>query len=630
MDLSFEDIYLLPNQYIKDLLNINDIDYDNEKNEKNYYEIMKIIYIIGDLNENDSGIFKHKLFKRYFLMNNVKLREKYFDKILENAGNLNRLEIVRKLIQDQISIEKEKVKIQEIREKREKENVDEEVKLLPSQEEHFEKLVQIVNKRWPVYVDTTPMGGGKTFVTNEIGRTLAKANNKIQLIIVAPKAVHMKWERVSKKFRNNVLDILNYERLTGKKNKELKNRFLERDGNNYTVTTFFEKVVREGVFLIFDESQNNKNRKSLRSIASLTLINYITEEALKGGRSRVALLSASPGNKKEHTFNILRMVGIIKTYNKYQDAFNQTYDFSLKVNKILTTQICRRYTGLQKEEVYNYCHVLYKNVIKDFLSSSGPSPELPENADFKNGYYNITKEEDKDKIREGISLLQNIKKIDDDVEKYLGLEMTREIKEKIRKLKEKRQQNLAKVSISMTLIENGKIYDIHRIAKKTLLTKKSSKVIIGVNRRESIMRLKQYLRAFKPLILHGDVKQKDRDDIVDIFNDDSLDRRLLIMITTVGSVGLDLDDKFGQFPRYMYIVPDFKFLDQYQVTGRIARVDTKSAPTLRFFYAKAQSKNMEESNLINSIARNTDDAKDLLESDKSLKFPGDYEKEIEP
>jgi superfamily II DNA or RNA helicase len=82
------------------------------------------------------------------------------------------------------------------------------------------------------------------------------------------------------------------------------------------------------------------------------------------------------------------------------------------------------------------------------------------------------------------------------------------------------------------------------------------------------------------LVLVGDTVQSKREQIISRFNHPSLDDSLLIMSNQVGDVGIELDDKHGEFPRTMIMLPPGNMISFLQLIGRIHRVDTRSNPSV--------------------------------------------------
>jgi superfamily II DNA or RNA helicase len=81
------------------------------------------------------------------------------------------------------------------------------------------------------------------------------------------------------------------------------------------------------------------------------------------------------------------------------------------------------------------------------------------------------------------------------------------------------------------------------------------------------------------LILNGNTPQSDRENIVKSFQENPKSKILLIS-AAVGGVGLELDDKIGNKPRRMYVLPTTNAIQFMQTVGRIQRTHTKSDSTV--------------------------------------------------
>lgn len=623
---TLEQVYVLTDDWIKEWLARNNVNSTNTVHDRMIST--QLLNVNHYVNELDKVYVYHKNFEKFYMMEDQALAN------LANAhglfrSNMNRFDLLRILINNQI----DPAEIQN--------NVVTEAQLLPSQIDHFNRTMNILNTTWYAYQDTSPMGAGKTFIVSNIGRTMRQTNPNISILIVSPVAVKTKWSRVPIRFgfKKNKIMVIGYELLAGRKNGSLNHPFLTRIDDTYRVTPFYDKLVKDGLLLVFDENQRVKNYKTLGSTAATTLVKHIVAVNKSGqGNSRIALLSASPGNEYEHTFNVMRMLGIASSavpfYRNRDTGFQEVVAFARQLNSRTTDQILGGSYPVNKEEAYELAHHLYVNVIKPAVSSSAPVPVIESGRDYKNGFYNITTNSDKGLIKAGVDLLSNIRKKRDREEPEGEISISEEMLASLNRLNIDAKSNNFQIQTSaMMHIEFGKIFDLNRVATEILNSNPNAKVILAVNYRASIARLVNMLNSYNPLILTGDInKQKTRDRIIDKFQEPNNDRRLLIAITKVISVGLDLDDKFGNFPRTMLVIPDFRFLDNYQVTGRISRIDTKSLSTLRFFYSKSNYIDAEtnEVSILESFIRKSDIANDLLVNGSDIKFPGEFDNYLEP
>jgi len=66
------------------------------------------------------------------------------------------------------------------------------------------------------------------------------------------------------------------------------------------------------------------------------------------------------------------------------------------------------------------------------------------------------------------------------------------------------------------------------------------------------------------------------------------------------STCVDLDDKVGDSPRFVFVCPNYNWMDLNQFTRRFHRVDSVSKPTIRFVYADCE---MSETAVMKNLER---------------------------
>ena len=75
--------------------------------------------------------------------------------------------------------------------------------------------------------------------------------------------------------------------------------------------------------------------------------------------------------------------------------------------------------------------------------------------------------------------------------------------------------------------------------------------------------------------------------MIDEFQKPDNNKRLIIGNLKVMCNGIDLDDKYGNFPRYAFVSPTFSAIDLYQFSCRFLRSsDSKSHTTIRYMFSK--------------------------------------------
>lgn len=109
------------------------------------------------------------------------------------------------------------------------------------------------------------------------------------------------------------------------------------------------------------------------------------------------------------------------------------------------------------------------------------------------------------------------------------------------------------------------------------IIQKNIKIVIGIHYKETMNRFKNNFNdlGLDYLLIDGSVKDKQR--IIDEFQNND---KYKLLITNIGCIntGVDLDDKIGNQPRVVFIVPNFKFTETLQFMYRFKRLNSKSEP----------------------------------------------------
>ena len=581
---------------------------------------------------NDRFYVFHTDFRTYYLMDDQSLIERINIHGLYQP-NMTRLDAIRTLINRAIRPDQNQA----------------EATLLPSQINHFNRSMEILHKIWYAYQDTSPMGAGKTYIVSNIARTMKQTIPELQIIVVCPVVVIDKWEHVPTLFgfKSEEIHVLGYERLAGVKFRDLSHPFLTRSDEtgegrdpDFTVTPFFDQMARNGVLLIFDENQRVKNPDAARTKAAATLTRHVVSlNRAKLSQSRIALLSATPGETDKVAFAIMQMLGIVTAKDIVNrgkiTGLNSVIQFSRKKNPAETELVLAQFPPSgNREEAYRLARELYVRAIKPSLSTSAPMPQLNHKNDYKNGFYQISGEQNRFKIMSGLDLLSKL---------AYSKSLTDEDLKAARLMGITDPNNTFEIMTrAMMYIEAAKIFDMARVANQYLVDNPTVKIVLMVNYTASVVELVNLLQEYKPMSLTGQ-ETRNRKKVLQKFQEPNLDRRVLIANTEVGSVGLDLNDKHGMFPRVMLIVPSFKFLSSVQATGRISRIDNMSDATVRFFYSalstsyhrtndlgQLEQVHTNEVTILDSYVRKSSVAKGYLADETTLVFPGDYPSVIEP
>lgn len=480
------------------------------------------------------------------------------------------------------------------------------------QKPHFERIEEIL-KNYYGYLDTSEPGTGKTHIALALC-----LKYKMQLMVVCPKSMMGKWLDKADEYGVKMCDVLTYAGLRGTNKYPPKHGYLEIKNGKYIATKKFQKLAVNRLLLVFDESHNVKN-KNAQFNASFALVKSVIG-LCQNNRApcRIALLSATPGNEKEHAGCVLKMLGFttkdsLYEYNRSAKKYNLTGLQDI-INKCHHMDPDKTYDitcrPVNRSTVNLICHDLLTCVVKPKCASEMTLPQnIYRKKDARDGYYNMPKE-DVHKIMEGINLLSNTVQYHHDTKKI-----------------QLQKGCWGNITSALMLIESGKVQTMARLAREKLNRNSNCKVILYFNFLKNMQRAKNILHDFNPLYMDGQTQTKKRRDIIEKFQQDNNNYRVLISNPKVGGVGIDLDDITGNHQRYLYIVPTYNYIDLHQSAGRIYRQQTKSTATIRFVYSKDFP---HETCILNAIARKRNIVRDMIiDNEQHVILPGEYKLEIE-
>lgn len=484
----------------------------------------------------------------------------------------------------------------------------EEILLRDYQLEHFNRICHILQTHY-AYIDTSNMGCGKTVVTIKLAK-----HYDLSLIVVCPLSVTTNWQKECEKYGVPLLKTITYQALRGTVNSPPTHGLLEKRDDEYVESDKYKEMVKKGILLVLDEVQKVKNDTVERKCVH-TLVKTLV--SMNNCISRVAALSATPCDKAIHAESILKIAGIIK-YSKLYDydyssrqytrlGIQEVIDYCKQLDPIKTEQILKPVI-IDSKSAPLLCYDLYTSIIKDRISSSMPEPPKVNQIikDAKNGFYNMTTQE-LQLIADGIALLKRATRFNDDTGQITSHSIS-----------------WGDVTNGEMMTHTGKIMKAVRLATVILDSVPNSKVVICGDYPKIISLALQPLSKYNPLFMYGQTKVKDRDIIIDKFQTPSNAHRVLITNPRVGGIGINLDDRSdgGDFPRYMLILPSFRFTDSHQATGRIFRATTRSNAFIRFIYSKQYRL---EAKILDCLARKAKVTRSMLYNGDDVVFPGEYQ-----
>lgn len=466
------------------------------------------------------------------------------------------------------------------------------------------------------YIDTSRPRSGKTLVALWLAKRYG-----FPLIIICPKTLIAVWKREADKYGVEIIVSVSYQSLRSKQGARLKHGLLDRFDNtteggvhqiHFVPTQYYLSLIERGALLICDEIHNIKNNSDQYKACN-ALIRPIISGA---GRSRFALLSATPFDKEEHAINLLRLIGYIRAHRLYNyDRVNQAIvlegvqeliDACRAINPAETARVLIQVPPTIKKNIKHLVYVLYINVIRAAISGAMARPETGEGTfDVKNGFFNMTANRGF-QLHTAVTALARAVNYDERTDTV-----------------DMRGGGIGGVTPALVAIENAKVDDFARVATQILMDYDRNKVVISVNYTSTIDEIKRLLIFYHPLTLNGQIPEAKRQQVIADFVGNPT-RRVLLMNTAVGKEGISLYSTEPDSPVFMLVSPSYRPLDITQVTSRIYGPGMVSPAVARIFYGKLVGER--ETSILNALARKTEVLKGVLEDvvKADLILPGDY------
>lgn len=136
--------------------------------------------------------------------------------------------------------------------------------------------------------------------------------------------------------------------------------------------------------------------------------------------------------------------------------------------------------------------------------------------------------------------------------------------------------NAKMFSSGIQKIHDSLVENAYEYTRKLLTEEPQHKFVVVMN---FVHHFEYFEKAFSDipvLVLNGKTPMQDRHSIISKFQQPNLNHRIICISGEVGSVGIELDDKSGQFPRHMIILPMTNAVNFCQAIGRIQRARTQS------------------------------------------------------
>lgn len=467
--------------------------------------------------------------------------------------------------------------------------------------EHSNRLLNVLRSGESSSVlDLSTMGLGKTYTSTHIVKQLGVKN----VLVICPVSMESKWKSMAENYKIENLVAISFASLRGVTGKQPKHGFLIRDvkdsttrfydsgepmkEENFVPSQKFISMVSEGMVMIVDEVHNLKN-ESDQFRACLVL----TEEVYRQ-KSHAIFLSGTPIDKYDQASRILKLMGLNRDDKPIAHICRA-------INPSVTEQLVKKHPPNNKHNEDILAYHLFSEIIREKFCSAMPNPiEL---IDCKNGYYNISN-----------TVTEHLEYYIRELHKAVGSKFETGID----------NGNLGGVVKALEGIEQSKIPLFERLVRETLASNPNAKICVGLNFVERTLKsLADKLKDLNPGVIYGETSRQVRDKVINLFQEDNSKLRVIIVNVKSLSTGVDLDDKTGNWPRFIFTSPNYNIMDLHQFSRRFIRVDSKSNPVYRFVYGKC---NLTETSILNCLGRKTLIMQGLLKEqvDSGVIYPGEY------
>jgi len=486
--------------------------------------------------------------------------------------------------------------------------------------EHIDDIVEWMHHE-SSYIEGSPMGAGKTYMTSYIANKIGMA-----MMVICPSNVKMTWEKVIRENGAFIPIINTHGEIIGQSGKERipSFRYLTRHDTytynengtkvketRYETTEYFDQLLDQGIFIVFDEVSTLKNEGILISKAVITLVNALVNRATK---SRFALISAFLLDSEEQAFNYASLLGF--TDRPITDGgLTDVVDVCKYLSRPETDNVMSKnksVNSMTKTEAYHLVYELMKDIVIPRFRFDVPDVDV--DADLAVGFYNMSNIE-YERYSLAVHALQQLVKYDPITGDTSSV-------------------SLSEMDRIMRDIEYCKLGVIAREVIKVLNTEPTSKIIINIESKGSIAMLSETLFQFGigHKVIDGSVVDNDRTDIVEQFQEPNLILRVLIASTRTCGTGISFHDLHGGFPRTTFIAARFKLQETAQATKRTVREGTLSKPTVRIVNGKHCTQtesdiSVLETRILNALSLKSEVGREFQASGKSkLILPSDFVK----
>lgn len=490
--------------------------------------------------------------------------------------------------------------------------------LLPHQIETYNKIHNTMKTNMSILL-AAPTGSGKTIVGIKLGK-----DYDMGLFVVGPASIEENWLDEAAKYGIKII-FISYTRLGGRGGK-FSHPYLNNINGTFYASDEFKKVVQMRTLLIFDECQAAKKTTAVCSKACYALSRAVRN--MNCG-SRIMLASGTPFDKEEFAESTFKLMAIIQQDLLFEwrvadrefvlegFGFEEAIAYCNKINPELTRRLYPE--NLNAKAIRKSLYDMFIHIIKTRAVFTMPRPIITAKFIPESHYYRL-EDFERDSVLKAIKSLGSAVRPNGEAG---AIQIT--------------GGNMGRITTALVALERAKIHIFERIIRKILTTTVNDKVIVYLWYDEGVEYLMNVFKQYNPLRCDGKVVPKKRAAHVKLFQQPNNMYRLIIAKPTAFSVGINLDDRDGHFPRHTFINPSYHFDKIHQAAGRTYRATTKSDARCTLCYVK----DTEEGSIIEALRKKSDVVLDIvsfndetenddeMEEENATIFPADYPKVID-
>lgn len=502
------------------------------------------------------------------------------------------------------------------------------LKLMPRQRQQFDIIKLILTESFPIAMDTSPPGSGKSMNAMELANF-----TKLPYVVFCPASVVDGWNRKIKQYHTDGpnLDVRSYSKLIISRNSNDSNLVITKDLEyvigkivstpknsdsaasridrrvkgiqytevmSYTVSPRFMEQIRRGILIFMDESHSFKNPNASTTKSMTAICRFVIKYVFENPEcpTRILFMSATPMDDIKQTVTFLRLFDIstktrviqsgrtfsvdgyaydlIKYASRYinrQDVLDELLEkYGIPVGTGYELMVGPR-QGLEKD-LKNLCFEILSNIIFPTLSSTMPSSDK----NVYRGFFQLD--------------FDGTKKNSLQYRKYVA-DLSEQISKLIRTGNVDNDRRLIAKAINDALsgMEEACVDAICKFLHMRLLLDERCKVVAAFSYKKNVAKFINYFTnvGFKTLEFTGSVGLKERIENRRRFQGgiyenkdgrkeekDPDEFRVMCITTAAGGTGLDFHDeeiKGVVRGRILAITPSYKSNELKQTSGRVQR-----------------------------------------------------------